>query len=286
VGLLELKSWIERRQGDFAAKVETVRLCRKLDPGNPRWTASLVVALMTAHRYDDARDETEISSSPDLEIEYWRSVLDLREHRDLGRWMSEVEALNKKSGGLIPPQIMWDARVANREYGAAEELLSQMQEGPVPAGSGISGKQHRQIVTNFFLQDRERLANALAEARAAMEKSEDADGDFSDPDAIFSMAFITAAEGNATETERLMSRWWLATEHDRTRQAMEHDQACRALGMAGATAAAVDCIRSGLARPSVVKPFMEPYLPYYDSMRDEPAFTALLSEIGGGAENP
>ena len=43
---------------------------------------------------------------------------------------------------------------------------------------------------------------------------------------------------------------------------------------------AVGCIRIGLAEASFVMPFMEPYLPYYDSIRDEPAFVELLAEIG------
>ena len=51
--------------------------------------------------------------------------------------------------------------------------------------------------------------------------------------------------------------------------------------MAAATAAAVQCIRTGLVEPSLVMPFMEPYLPYYDSIRDEAEFVDLLADIQG-----
>jgi hypothetical protein len=54
---------------------------------------------------------------------------------------------------------------------------------------------------------------------------------------------------------------------------------CRVMGMAAASAAAVDCIRKGLSEPSLVMPFMEAYLPYYDSIRGEPEFVALLAEL-------
>jgi len=54
--------------------------------------------------------------------------------------------------------------------------------------------------------------------------------------------------------------------------------ACRILGMAGATTAAVDCLREAYSKPSAAFPFLEPYLPYYDPIRDEPAFVELLAE--------
>jgi hypothetical protein len=56
--------------------------------------------------------------------------------------------------------------------------------------------------------------------------------------------------------------------------------------MAGATAAAVECIRTGLAEPSMVMPFLEPFLPYYDSIRDEPEFVELLVDLGDAANTP
>ena len=43
--------------------------------------------------------------------------------------------------------------------------------------------------------------------------------------------------------------------------------------------AVVDCIRTGLVRPSYVTPYLEPFLSYYDSIRDEPEFVELLGEI-------
>lgn len=49
--------------------------------------------------------------------------------------------------------------------------------------------------------------------------------------------------------------------------------------MLGATDAAVECIRDGLVEPSYVTPFLEPYLPFYDPVRNESAFKDLLKEI-------
>jgi hypothetical protein len=64
-----------------------------------------------------------------------------------------------------------------------------------------------------------------------------------------------------------------------TNQVSMLDDACQVLGMAGAASAAVDCLRKAFAEPSNAHPFFEPYLPYYDSIREDPAFTELLAEF-------
>jgi len=51
--------------------------------------------------------------------------------------------------------------------------------------------------------------------------------------------------------------------------------------MIGATQTAVECMREGLEEPSNVMPFFEPYLPFYDAVRDEPAFIEMLADIDG-----
>ena len=49
--------------------------------------------------------------------------------------------------------------------------------------------------------------------------------------------------------------------------------------MAGAAEAAVDCLRKAFSEPSMAHPFLEPRLPFYDPIRDDPAFVELLAEI-------
>jgi len=47
--------------------------------------------------------------------------------------------------------------------------------------------------------------------------------------------------------------------------------------------ATIDCIRDGLEEPSAILPFLEPYLPFYDSLRDQPEFVEMLIEIDADA---
>ncbi len=43
--------------------------------------------------------------------------------------------------------------------------------------------------------------------------------------------------------------------------------------------AAVDCLRTALANPSYVTPFLEPYRSFYDGIREEPVFVELVAEL-------
>ena len=73
--------------------------------------------------------------------------------------------------------------------------------------------------------------------------------------------------------------WQREASSDLAALAMTRHHAFRALGLAAAASAAVECIRSGLIEPSLVMPFLEPFLPYYDSIRSEPEFAELLRQI-------
>jgi hypothetical protein len=49
--------------------------------------------------------------------------------------------------------------------------------------------------------------------------------------------------------------------------------------MAGAAEAAVDCLRTAFEEPSNAMPFLEPYMPFYDGIREAPAFVELVAEL-------
>jgi hypothetical protein len=184
---------------------------------------------------------------------------------------------------------LWEARIAIRDYSGAEKMLSAMQE-PGETGNDklgiLSVKEWNQIVTYWFMQRSDRLAELRTQARTDIDKDRDSDGGFPGWNVYLDIALVTAAEGNTEETERFVRRWRRGVAEDLAELAKTRHHACRVLGMAGATAAAVECIRTGLAEPSFVMPFLEPFLPYYDSMRDEPEFVALLADLGDAANNP
>ena len=282
--LIELKSWIERRQGDWNAMIESLQLARKIDPRSPRRIFPLIGNLIADHRYDEASVESENYGLRDYWSSYFYALLLLREHRDMGRLAAEMKALHDEYEDAAEPDNLWSVLIANREFAAAADLLGEMQARETSTDE-ISTRHRAQIITYWFLEQEDRLSELLTEARATLETGRGTEGNFSDPSKMLSTALVSAAEGNRKETERMIRRWLRLVETDWPPRVYRRNFACQILGMAGATEAAVECIRIGLAEPSAVMPFMEPYLPYYDSIRDEPAFVDLIAELANAADD-
>jgi TolB-like protein len=286
--LLNLKNWIQRRQGDLVGRLETLLLARELDPRNSAWTRSIVANLMVMHRYDEALKEIENSEFEDYMLSVLHGLLQVQEHGDFSRQVQGVIDAQKEFGTTSDLISLWDAHIANRDYAAAEELTNAMPERRTASKNyegDLSDKQYSQIVTSWLMHQDDKLKVVIEEARAQLEESRDEDGNFRNRITYGLMALLTAAEGKTEETELLIRRWRRDAVDDKTEIAAFHHFTCRNLGIAHATTSAVECIRTGLVEPSDVIPFIEPFLPYYDSMRDEPEFVELLGAIEAGTFN-
>jgi len=280
--VVQLKSWIERRQGKFGDFIESTRLARTLDPRNPTWTSMVTNGLVMTHRYEEARQEIEDSAFQDYDILLMHGILQLREHRDFGLWAETLAALQKEFINSDDPNSMWEAHIANRDYAAAEQVASAMKEqAKSDHDLGVISKKNKSlIITYWFLQKSISLEELLADTRSSIEKNRRSDNEYVQATIGVDLALVAAVEGNTVETEQLIRRWRRVVAADYfTEFAAFLHETCRILGIAKATAAAVECIRTGLAQPSHVDPLVEPFLPYYDSMRDEPAFAELLAEL-------
>jgi len=284
--ILELKWFIQRRQGDIESGIETIRQARTLDPRDPRWTIGLVTNLMMSHQYEDAGAEIENSAFQEYELSYWQNMLQLREYRNLGRWADAVTALHNEYEGAAEPLHFWEAQIANREYEAAEKASVGLPERMPGARAYLSQKIVAQIITHWFSVQGDRLTELLVAARTMLEEARDSDGNILHNDVNLDLALVAATEGNTEETERLIRRWQRGATEDLAGLGGLTHFACQILGMAGATEAAVVCIRAALVERSLAFPYLEPFLPYYDSVRDDPLFVELLAEIDAAAGNP
>jgi TolB-like protein len=282
INLPQLKSWIQRRQGKYEDRIETLRLGQELDPRNPQWTSSIIYTLMLTHQYDEAARVLESTEFKGSGLSYFRSLLQLRQHRDFERWGSDIEALQKEFEGDADPSDLWEEYIAARNFAAAEKQLSFLRgapgrdDDPIPY---LSDWMVGEIITYWALGQDDRLAEAVNRARTHLDKSRTADGSFKYSAMYFEIALVTAAEGDAEKTEQHYRRLLRVFADKAADFAMSRTFACQALGMAGAAAAAVECIRTGIAEPSSVHPFFEPYLPYYDPVRDDPLFVELLADL-------
>jgi TolB-like protein/Tfp pilus assembly protein PilF len=277
VRVLELRGWIERRQGDYDARTESFRMARSLDPRNDRMTTGLIASLMINHQYNEAMREIEQSPVKAFYIDYVHASLLLQKHGDLQRWQDSIERSNKTREGLFGHQLTWNIRIANRDFYGASQLMAAIREegwqGELPA-DWLSGPDRLQLLTYWFLNEDALLAKHLAQIKVPSEQ--ELTGQSSE---YLAMAMLAAIQGEMEKSVRLNRRWLRLVENDWVERPASRALSCQIFGMAGATEAAVACIRAGLAEPSWIMPFLEPYLPYYDSIREQPAFIELLAEI-------
>ena len=287
--VLMVKTWIERRQGDFDSRIETLRLARTLDPRDPNWEQMLVHNLMMTHRYDEASEELESSTIEDPALEYYRAVLQLREHRDIGRFVADLERLQMKLDDTDEPWSLWEAHMANRDYVAAEGLLGALEEHDPEApqlNPHVSNRNMAEAFTYWASGKKDLLDEAVLRGNTHLDKSRSPDGSFEHKDLIMDVALLTAVDGDAEDAERFMHQGMRAMSEDQASMSGYRQLGCWIFGIAKATEAAVKCIRDALVEPSAALPFQEPLLPYYDSIRGEPEFIELLTDLDLARQEP
>jgi TolB-like protein len=279
--LVTISGWIKRRQGDSTGHLESARLARQLEPGNESWTESIIQILVRMHQYDEALAEIEALEGRNYYMEFIGLTLTVREHGNLDRLAMETQALADEIGDEFHIWDIWLTRIITRDFAAAAEVLNALPdppEGAEPPGMGLHNKQVFSILTYWLLDDADRLAELVAEGRKTVSILGTTD-ELLDKDTILSVALLAAVEGDTEETERLTQAWYRGGAQDLAGRGVLWDIACQNLGMAGAAEAAVKCIRQGLEQPSGIMPFLEPHLPFYDPIRDEPVFVELVEEL-------
>ncbi len=286
VRVAELKSWIQRRLGNYEERLDTLRLIRTLDPRSPGWVSNLAGNLTLSHRYDEAIHEIESSTFQNMRLASLLAFLQVQQHHDFDRWLGALLELQQEYGEAPDPNDVWEAQIAVRDFEAAKESVKAVfaDNDFVPgwAHPGFAKAGVLQAITFRFLQDADQLDQLLIQGRSEHDEIRGPDGGFDGHLKHLEMAILSTEAGNSLETERLIRVWQRAAVDDLAEFINLRHWACRALGMAAASTAAVDCIRLGLVEPSLITPFIEPYLPYYDSMRNEPEFVGLVAEIESG----
>ena len=90
---------------------------------------------------------------------------------------------------------------------------------------------------------------------------------------------MAAVTGDTAATRRWISLWRQSAPSDLAELYTKLHLACRVLGMAGLSSETVECLREALKQPSFALHFIEPEMPFYDSVRDDPEFVQLRDEF-------
>jgi tetratricopeptide (TPR) repeat protein len=275
--VIRIKSWIERRQGDYDAMIESIRLARTLEPRDPGWEFRLIFNLFLMHRYDEALAELEDHRAQDENMEFVRAQLLVREHGDLQRMLRDVVEINEEFDSKDSLDNLIFANAMAGEFEAAADLLETMpDEGVTPMG--LSDKQLNQMLVSHFLGDSDSAAALAAIARENLAAGGIPFDEIGDPRAI-TLAAMAAVRGDTTQAVQFIRQFYRGSGTDWANRVHSRDFTCQILGIAGAAEEAVQCIREGLAEPSRIMPFLEPKLAFYDGIRDEPVFIELVAEL-------
>jgi len=275
--LLSLKGWIERRQGDFEARLATTQRQLTLDPENPRHIATAVMTLTQLHRYDAALALGRANVAEHPMLQWFLARLRVKEHGDLERMADDLSRLRREEPGITRPADLAMDYIAARRYDRAAEILLAAQADDVSSGMGalsISNDKLAWMQLYWLTGDQRGLAEMLPLARAEWAASER-------PGLmpLLGEAFLMVMAGEADQGRRAVRRWLRESDSDPADRAGYFYFACDILGMAGAAEEAVACLRAGLAEPSLVTPFVDPQLPFYDGIRDSPEFERLLRAL-------
>ncbi|MCB1607888.1 MAG: winged helix-turn-helix domain-containing protein, partial [Xanthomonadales bacterium] len=232
VRALELRSWIERLQGDFDAKLASARLAVELDPRNPVWSDIVLRMLVMMHRYDDAWSEMEGPIQETYRVGYTRNLLRFREHRDFGRLeASMAETCHLHAAG--DTGCGWDFHIANRNYPAALDSLGNDERAP--QARRLLFDDFRRITTYLLMDDEARLRDGMSLWSEDLQADANGAGEFFHPDSYIYAALLAGIRGERAEAERLIGRFFHRKPIDWWYRIYYRSDACRVLGMISAT---------------------------------------------------
>ena len=127
--------------------------------------------------------------------------------------------------------------------------------------------------------DEASLAAHQPEALSFLEQSRQESGEFQELGTNLEVAILEAFVGNREQVIKHVRRTYDGTRGDAAARSIILGYACKTLAMAGAATEAVECLREALTEPSEIQAFLEPHLPYYDPIREDPEFLELLAEF-------
>ena len=143
----------------------------------------------------------------------------------------------------------------------------------------ISTRNVAEIVTYWLSGNEEALNQSVRRARDHIDRSRSPDGSFEHEDLVVDVGLLEAIAGNTEVAEKYVYEGLRVMQADPAAYTSFSHYGCRTFAIANAVESAVDCLRRVLTEPSSAVGFLEPRMPEYDSIRDEPAFIELLGEI-------
>lgn len=286
--ILNIQSWIQRRQGDFQGYLESARLSYQLEPNNGQVAGLLALRLMVMHQYEEALEMAEEIENPDLRIRATvLPMLRFFKHGDTQRWEQDVRAVldqdlsADRRDDLL--NTLWEVQIARRDFAGAQKSVDQMSNEELmiaPSIAWLPSRQRMQMVQHLITENALAAKTSVEGIRALVESAGVGSQVFIHRLVPLDHALMLLAEGKQEEAFNVL-KIWRDPSWDRA-EWMGRSHLCEMLALIKTEVAAREalaCLRSVLTEPSTAARFIEPMLPSYDSLREREDFKALIEDV-------
>ncbi|MCG6988058.1 MAG: protein kinase, partial [Gemmatimonadetes bacterium] len=279
-GVLQLRSYIERRQGKFDESASHGEQALVLNPRDATGALQLALTYDCLRRYRDARRhlETVARLRPAFADTYaWLAEVMLKATGSVDSALAVMQASSVYTApddpGIITSWLYFD--LVRRDYDSALRRIARMDPSETEFQDAVIPVPYRRAQVEDLMGRREAARRDYEEARAFLEarlKEQPEDARL-----YTTLGQVYAALGRREDARRASTRAvsLVPTSKDALAgPSYEYDRAVT-LTMVGDTATALDALERVLAVPSYFDPVNLRVEPWWDPLRDNPRFRRL-----------
>jgi serine/threonine protein kinase/tetratricopeptide (TPR) repeat protein len=282
--LLELKGYVQRRQGKHEEALDSLKRAASLDPRNATMRQQIAISYGNLRRYPEAKSawESALAIAPnDIHNKLEAAAVELEWKGDIRPLHQLLDSVQKTDPAILPS--IADARIfcalIERDASSAKDALSALGETSFRDGVVQLNRLFVQGMIARTMNDNEQAQLAFVAARAEQEKVVQAQPNYAP--ALSVLGLIDAGLGRREEALREGRRAveLLPVEKD----ALVGPTMIKYLAMIAAWAGDKDLACDQLARagrlPGGVSYGELRLLPYWDPLRGDPRFETIVTSL-------
>jgi len=284
--MVELKGYIERRQGRWGESIKDLERAVELDPRNISTLQQLALSYQVCRRYAEEKlvwDRIFAIVPDNAEATAGRALAELYSKADTRLLHQAIDSIRARNPAALPriAEFLLDCALAERDTDAAKSALIALGENPINLGAPDNVRFNRTCVEGVIARmtgDDKRARSAFTAARAEQEKIVQAQPNYGP--ALCVLGLIDAGLGRKEEALREGRR--AVGLNPMEKDAFSGITMVKYLAMIAAWVGDKDLACEQLAttirHPSPVSYGQLKLLPLWDPLRGDPRFEKLVEE--------
>ena len=284
--VVELKGYIERRQGRWGESIKNLERAVELDPRNISTLQQLALSYQVCRRYAEEKlvwDRIFAIVPDNAEATAGRALAELFSKADTRPLHQVIDSIRARNPAALPriAEFLLDCALAERDTDAAKSALIALGENPINLGAPDNVRFNRTCVEGVIARmtgDDERARSAFTAARAEQEKIVQAQPNYGP--ALCVLGLIDAGLGRKEEALREGGR--AVGLNPMEKDAFSGITMVKYLAMIAAWVGDKDLACEQLAttirHPSPISYGQLKLLPLWDPLRGDPRFEKLVEE--------